>query len=77
MSRSKVTDKFQVTIPKNIRDNVDLRAGEIVLVESVSKEEIRIKRFPRVKDPLKVLIGSKPSPHQISVEELEERIEER
>lgn len=76
MSKSKVTSKFQITIPKDVRDEVDLRAGEVVLVESVSSEEIRVRRFPRVKNPLEVLIGVEPFPRHVPVEEIEEKIEE-
>lgn len=76
MARSKVTRKFQVTIPKEVREEVGLRAGEVVLVESF-EEEIRIKRFPSVEDPLTVLIGEKPYPRHVPVEELEDIVEER
>ena len=77
MSRSKVTRKFQLTIPKDIREKVGLRAGEVVMVENLGKEEIRIRRFPRVEDPLGVLIGVEPFSRHVPVEELEDRIEER
>jgi len=76
MSKSKVTSKFQVTIPKDVREEVGLKPGEIVLVESLSEEEIRVRRFRRVKAPLKVLIGKRAFHRHIPVEELEEKIEE-
>lgn len=77
MATSRVTEKFQVTIPKEIRERVGLKAGEEVLVEALSDSEIVIRRFPRVADPLKVLIGQKPVfDRHIEVEEFEERAEE-
>jgi len=77
MSKTKVTSKFQVTIPREVREKVGIRPGEIVIVESVSDEEILVKRFRRVKDPLKVLVGKTPSVRHVPVEELEEKAEAR
>jgi len=77
LAKTKVTDKFQVTIPKQIREQIDLKPGEVVIVESLSEEEILLKRFRRVKAPLKVLIGKKPFPHHVPIEELEEKAETR
>lgn len=76
MPRSKVTSKFQITIPKETREEIGLRAGEEVIVESVSAEEIRVKRFPKVQNPLEWLIGVETFPRHIPVEELEEKVEE-
>ena len=77
MAKTKVTDKFQVTIPKEVRDKVGLERGELVSLESVSDEEILIKRFKRVEDPLKVLVGKSPSHRHVPIEELEEKAEAR
>jgi len=77
MSRTRVTSKFQLTIPKDIREKVDLRPGEVVEINIDDKGEIVIKRFRRVKDPLKVLIGRTASPLHVSIEELEEKAETR
>ncbi len=77
MSRTKVTSKFQLTIPKEIREQIGLKAGEVVEVQILHDEGIIIKRFGRVKNPLKVLIGEVPSKHHISVEEFEEKAESR
>ena len=77
MARTKVTDKFQVTIPKQIREKIGLKPGEVIVVESLSEEEILLKRFRRVKAPLKVLIGEKSLSYHIMVEELEEKVETR
>jgi len=77
MPKTKVTSKFQVTIPKEVREKVGIRAGEVVIVESVSDEEIVVRRFRRIKNPLKILIGKTPSLRHVPVEELEEKAETR
>jgi AbrB family looped-hinge helix DNA binding protein len=79
MPRSKVTAKYQVTIPKEIREKVDVRPGEMVSMEVVSQDEIVLRRYPKVKDPLKTLIGDRASPRRraVPIEELEEHIESR
>lgn len=77
LAKSRVTDKFQVTIPKEVREAVGLKPGEVVVVEKVSEEEIVLRRFKRVKDPLKVLVGKKPFPRHVPLEELEEKMEAR
>jgi len=75
MPKTKVTEKFQITIPKEVREEVGLKPGEVVMVEKVSEEEILVKRFRRVKDPLKLLVGKTPSTCRIPEEELEEKAE--
>lgn len=77
MPKTKVTSKFQITIPKEVREKVGVRPGEVVNVESVSDEEIVIRRFRRVKDPLRVLVGKTPSVRRVPVEEFEEKAETR
>jgi len=77
MARSRVTSKFQLTIPKEVREKVGLRPGEIVIIESVDENNILIRRVRRVKDPLRFLIGEKPYPRHIPIEELERKIEAR
>lgn len=77
MVRSRVTAKYQVTIPREVREKIGVKPGELVTVEAVSREEIRLKRFHIVADPLKILIGVKQSRRGVRVDELEERIESR
>ncbi len=77
MGVSRVTDKFQVTIPKDVREALGLRPGEEVIVETGPKGRIIVKRFPTVKDPLSTLIGKKPYPRHIPIDELEEIAETR
>src|SRR5437870_12296970 len=57
---SRVTDKFQVTIRKDVRESVGLRPGEEVTVEGAPGGAIIVKRFETVKDPVAVLIGERP-----------------
>lgn len=77
LPRSKVTAKYQVTIPKEVRERVSIKPGEVVSVEAFSEDEIRLRWFPRVSDPLEVLIGHKVYRRSVPVEELEEEIESR
>lgn len=78
MQYSKVTRKYQVTIPKEVREQVEIRAGEVVMVEPLDKTKIVIKRFPKEKDPLSILVGRKQAfKDHIPVGEIEERLEER
>ena len=76
MARSRVTEKFLVTIPKEVREQTGVRAGEFVSVEALSEGEIRLRRFVRIKEPLGVLLGP-PSRRHIPVDELEEAAEAR
>ncbi len=78
MGVSRVTDKFQVTIPKDVRESIGLRPGEQVSVEGAPGGAIIVKRFQTVKDPLSVLIGKRPRFRKaFSVQKLEEMSEDR
>jgi len=74
---SRVTDKFQVTIPKDVREALGLKPGEEVTVETGPGGRIVLKRFPTKKDPLKILVGKKPYPRHIPIQELEDKLENR
>ncbi len=74
---SRVTDKFQVTIPKDVREALGIKPGEEVIVETGPGGRIVVKRFPTTKDPLKILVGKKPYPRHIPIRELEEKLETR
>ncbi len=76
MPKSKVTAKFQVTIPREVRAKVEVRPGEILSVEAASADEIILRRYPRVKNPLESLIG-RVSRGTVPIEELEEMMESR
>lgn len=72
-----MTDKFQVTIPKEVRESLGLRPGEEVIVEEAPGGAILVRRFETAKDPLSILVGKKPYPRHIPVQELEEISENR
>ena len=75
MTKVKVTEKFQVTIPKDVREKIGMKPGEIVEVIPVDETTIMIKRM-KIKDPLKLLIGrEKLFDREIGVEEVEEAAE--
>lgn len=72
----KVTDKFQVTIPKEVREKVGLKSGEEVEVIALSDNEILIRRkVEKVKDSLSILIG-KEQDIEVSPEKVDELGEE-
>ena len=43
----------------------------------MSEEEIILRRFRRIKDPMSVLIGEKPAACHVPIDELEEKVEMR
>jgi len=75
LGKSKVTEKFQVTIPRDVREKIGLKPGEVVEVEAIDNETIILKRDVE-RDPLRYLIGEKPLfKREIRVEEVEEAAE--
>lgn len=50
IEKTKITEKFQVTIPKKVREKIDLKPGEIMIVEAKGENEIRLKRFRKIKN---------------------------
>ena len=75
MPETTVTEKFQITIPKEVRKEMDLRPGEKVMVERRDVDSILVRRYRKVRQPLKHLIGKKRYHRRVSVEELEEKLE--
>ncbi len=70
-----MSDKFQVTIPKDVREKLGLRVGEEVIVETGTGGRIVMKRFSTLRNPMNVLVGKKPYPRHVPIEELEENLE--
>ncbi len=70
-----MTDRFQVTILKDVREKLGLRPGDEVTVEIGAEGRIVMKRFARLGDPMKVLVGKKPYHRHVPIEELEENLE--
>jgi len=73
----KVTDKFQVTIPKEVREKINLRPNEEFEVIALNDNEILLRRkVKKVKNPLEVLIGKEEIKEEISPEKVDELGEE-
>ena len=49
MAQSTVTEKFQITIPKEVRDEMDLRPGEKVVVERRDSDSLVVRRYRRIR----------------------------
>ncbi|BCU69943.1 AbrB/MazE/SpoVT family DNA-binding domain-containing protein [Stygiolobus caldivivus] len=73
----KVTEKFQVTIPKDVREKINLKPNEEFEVIALNDNEILLRRkVKRVKDPLEVLIGKGEMKEEIPPEKIDELGEE-
>ena len=69
----KVTTKFRITIPKEVREKIDLKHGEEIEVVVLNDNEILLRRkFKRIRNPLEILIGKKEWKEEISPEKLDE-----
>jgi AbrB family looped-hinge helix DNA binding protein len=77
LPESTVTEKFQITIPKEIREEMELKPGEKVIVEKNGVDSILVRPYRKMRQPLKHLIGKKRYHRRVSIEELEEKIERR
>jgi AbrB family looped-hinge helix DNA binding protein len=60
MALSKVTSKFQVTLPADVRAKVTIRAGETVEVEAQDEQTVVIRRRKKMKDPMKFFSPKRP-----------------
>lgn len=74
MGGTRVTQKFQITIPKDVREAIGLKPGEILIVEPTAEGDLRVRRT-RVKEPLRILIGERKFRRHVPVEEVEEKVE--
>ena len=73
----KVTEKFQVTIPKEVREKVKLRPHEELDVIVLNENEILLRRrIKKVKNPLEVLIGKGEPKEEVPPEKIDEMAEE-
>ncbi|QXJ28886.1 hypothetical protein J5U23_01755 [Saccharolobus shibatae B12] len=73
----RVTEKFQVTIPKEVREKINLKPNEEFEVIALNDNEILLRRkVKRVKNPLEVLIGKEEMKEEISPEKVDELGEE-
>ncbi len=75
MITATITSKGQITIPKNIRDHLDLHAGD--KISFIEDEDGSINLVP-VKKPLSVLKGLVPKPKTaVSVEDMNNAIKRK
>lgn len=44
MATSKLTSKFQTTIPQEVRSVLDLKAGDHILFEVTAEKQVKIKK---------------------------------
>ena len=76
MGSSKITSKFQVTLPADVRAKVDVRPGETVEIVAQDDRTLVLRLRRKVKDPLKYLIGKRPLlKRHIPPDELDELME--
>jgi len=54
-AKSKVTSKFQITLPKKIRENLGIREGDEVVFEGKG-DDVSVKVEKRI-DPVETLVG--------------------
>ena len=73
MPEATITSKGQVTIPKEIREYLDLKEGEeIVFIKRGDEVSIR----PKIKDPVKELRKLREKLPRITEKEIDEMIKE-
>lgn len=48
MSTSKITSKFQATIPQDIRKKLHIKAGDLILFEILDNDTVVIKRAKQI-----------------------------
>ena len=75
MGRVRITSKYQVTIPKDVRAVTKIAPGEIVEVEALDENTIIVRRIG-IQNPLHHLIGKQKFDRHVSVEGVEEAAEE-
>lgn len=77
MGKSRVTAKYQITLPADVRERVPIRPGETVEVVAKDDQTVLVRRTGKVKNPLKYLIAKKPwLDRSIPPEQVDELAEE-
>ncbi len=56
MFKTKVTRKFQITIPKPIREALGIKVGDEIIIKLEGQKIVLIPKS-RIKDPLAVLLN--------------------
>ena len=57
MTYVKISSKYQITIPKDLRESLGLEAGDRLYIGREG-EKVVMKPLPKVKNPTKELYGS-------------------
>ena len=57
MTRARISSKYQITLPKQIREGLGIGAGDELYV-SREGDKIVLKHLPKIKEPTKFLYGS-------------------
>ncbi|MBK8452553.1 MAG: AbrB/MazE/SpoVT family DNA-binding domain-containing protein [Thiofilum sp.] len=71
---STVTQKGQVTIPKSVRDNLNLMTGDKVEFVLTERGEVVLKPFTRKAAEVAGLLSKYKKPHPVSIEEMNEAV---
>ena len=71
-ARAKVLPKYQITIPKKVREKLGLKQGDVVFFEPLGEKGFLLRKGPSL-DALK---GTLPPPEGISPEEAIEKATE-
>lgn len=76
MGHTRVTDKYQITLPADVRARVPVVPGETLRVEARDAETIVVIRRRRFRRPLDVLVARKPLVrHHVPPDELDRLME--
>lgn len=76
MAEAKVTSKGQITIPKEVRDKMNLHPGDKVLFEETQEGDVKISA--QKKSILRLAgILHRPGQKKVSIEEMNEAIKQR
>ncbi len=60
VGKTRVTAKFQITLPADVRERVPFHPGETVEVVAKDEQTVLVRRTRKVKNPLRYLIAKKP-----------------
>lgn len=74
-STATVTSKGQITIPKDVRDRLDLKPGDRVRFEVEAEGTARMTALNRSLDDLIGILGPPPSGARLTVEDINAAIE--
>ncbi len=74
MASTTLSEKFQIVIPKEIRESLGLKAGDKLAVWK-ERDRIEITPFKKIKNPIAFLGSLSAKKHRLSIKQLEKDIE--